>query len=97
VSVTIGYTPAGKRIVRRGSGVTKTEAKNKLKEVLRGHEDGLAIAPHGFTGGHADTRLSSPRVHATSSPGSDRNVVGPTAAGPEPNSKSRGSGPAEAR
>jgi integrase len=48
-SVTIGYTPAGKRIVRRGSGVTKTEAKNKLKEVLRDHEDGLAIAPHGFT------------------------------------------------
>jgi hypothetical protein len=29
--------------------VTKTEAKNKLKEVLRDHEDGLAIAPHGYT------------------------------------------------
>jgi len=52
-SVTIGYTPAGKRIVRRGSGVTKTEAKNKLKEVLRDHEDGLAIAPHGYTVGAA--------------------------------------------
>jgi hypothetical protein len=25
--VTIGYTPAGKRIVRRGSGKTKTAAK----------------------------------------------------------------------
>jgi integrase len=48
-AVTIGYTPAGKRIVRRGSGITKTEAKDKLKEVLRDHEDGLAIAPHGFT------------------------------------------------
>lgn len=48
-SVTIGYTPAGKRIVRRGSGSTKTEAKNKLKEILRDHEDGLAIAPHDYT------------------------------------------------
>jgi integrase len=48
-SVTIGYTPAGKRIVRRGSGKTKTEAKTKLKEVLRDQEDGLAIAPHGYT------------------------------------------------
>ena len=38
-SVTTGYTPAGKRIVRRGSGKTKTEAKAKLKEVLRDHED----------------------------------------------------------
>jgi integrase len=48
-SVTIGYTPAGKRIVRRGSGKTKTEARNKLKQVLRDHEDGLAIAPAGYT------------------------------------------------
>jgi integrase len=48
-SVTTGYTPAGKRIVRRGSGKTKTEARNKLKEVLRDHEDGLAIAPTGYT------------------------------------------------
>jgi len=47
--VTIGYTPAGKRIIRRGSGKTKTEAKNKLKEVLRDHEDGLAIAPQNFS------------------------------------------------
>jgi integrase len=47
--VTIGYTPAGKRIVRRGSGKTKTEARAKLKEVLRDHEDGLSIAPPNFT------------------------------------------------
>ena len=33
-AVVIGYTPAGKRIVRRGSGKTKTEARAKLKEVL---------------------------------------------------------------
>jgi integrase len=47
--VTIGYTPAGKRIYRRGSGKTKTEAKAKLKEVIRDHDDGLTIAPHGYT------------------------------------------------
>ncbi|MEU7254368.1 site-specific integrase [Streptomyces rimosus] len=45
----LGYDPSGKRIVKRGSGKTKTEAKAKLKEVLRDHEDGLAIAPTGYT------------------------------------------------
>lgn len=48
-SVTVGYTPAGKRIVRKGSGKTVTEARKKLKENLRDHEDGLAIAPHHYT------------------------------------------------
>jgi integrase len=47
--LTIGYTPAGKRIYRSGSGKTKTEAKEKLKVVMRDHDDGLAIAPHGVT------------------------------------------------
>lgn len=27
----LGFGPSGKRIVKRGSGKTKTEAKNKLK------------------------------------------------------------------
>jgi hypothetical protein len=48
-SVTVGYTPAGKRIVRRGSGRTKTEAKNKLKEIIRDHDDGVATTQRGFT------------------------------------------------
>jgi len=48
-SVTVGYSPAGKRIVRRGSGRTKTEAKAKLKEILRDHDDGLVTAPHTYT------------------------------------------------
>ncbi|MDF5755430.1 site-specific integrase [Spongiactinospora sp. TRM90649] len=48
-SVTVGYTAAGKRIVKRGSGKTKTEAKDKLKQILRDYEDGLAIAPAGYT------------------------------------------------
>jgi integrase len=48
-TVSLGYDPAGKRIVKRGSGKTKTEAKAKLKEVLRDYEDGLAIGPEGYT------------------------------------------------
>ncbi len=43
-SVTVGYTPAGKRIVRRGSGKTKTEAQKKLREKIRDYEDGLTQA-----------------------------------------------------
>ncbi|MBP2321478.1 integrase [Kibdelosporangium banguiense] len=46
---TVGWTPAGKRIVKSASGKTKTEAKNKLKEILRDYDDGLAIAPHDYT------------------------------------------------
>jgi integrase len=48
-SVTVGYTPAGKRIVRRGSGKTKTEARTKLREKVREYEDGLVIAHNGLT------------------------------------------------
>lgn len=48
-TASLGYDGAGKRIVKRGSGRTKTEAKNKLKEVLRDHEDGLTIGPGDIT------------------------------------------------
>ncbi|WP_433352220.1 tyrosine-type recombinase/integrase [Microtetraspora malaysiensis] len=48
-SVTVGYTPAGKRIVKKASGKTKTDAKAKLKEIIRDYEDGLAIAPADYT------------------------------------------------
>ena len=54
-TASLGYDPAGKRIVKRGSGKTKTEAKNKLKQVLRDYEDGLAIAPTGYTVAQAVT------------------------------------------
>jgi hypothetical protein len=47
-TASLGFDAAGKRIVKRGSGRTKTEAKAKLKEVLRDYEDGLAIAPSGY-------------------------------------------------
>ncbi|MGH3860397.1 site-specific integrase [Actinokineospora sp.] len=46
---TVGYTPAGKRIVKSASGKTKTAAKDALKEILRDYEDGVAIAPHDYT------------------------------------------------
>jgi hypothetical protein len=48
-SVTVGYTPAGKRIVKKASGKSKTEAKDKLKEIIRDYDDGLAIAPAHYT------------------------------------------------
>lgn len=48
-SVTVGYTPAGKRIVKRASGKTQTEAKTKLKEIIRDYEDGLEVAPSDYT------------------------------------------------
>lgn len=48
-TASLGYDGNGKRITKRGSGKTKTEAKNKLKEVLRDYDDGLAIAPSDFT------------------------------------------------
>src|SRR3954463_666997 len=48
-TASLGYRPDGKRIVKRASGRTKTEAKTKLREILRDHEDGLAIPPSGYT------------------------------------------------
>ncbi|MEV4167514.1 site-specific integrase [Nonomuraea dietziae] len=48
-TATLGYTPAGKRIVKRASGKTKTEAKAKLKEIIRDHEDGMTTSAHNCT------------------------------------------------
>jgi integrase len=48
-TASLGYDAAGKRIIKRGSGKTKAEAKAKLKEVLRDYEDGLGIAREGYT------------------------------------------------
>lgn len=52
-TASLGYDAAGKRVVKRASGKTKTAAKVRLKEVLRDHEDGLAIAPTDYTVGDA--------------------------------------------
>ncbi len=43
-SVSLGYGPDGRRIVRKARGRTKTEARDKLRELIRDHEDGLAVA-----------------------------------------------------
>jgi len=69
-TVSLGYDPAGKRVVKRGSGKTKTEAKAKLKAVLRDYEDGLAIAPEGYTVAQA---LSDWLAHGLN--GRDRDTI----------------------
>ncbi len=46
--MTVGYSPAGKRITRTASGKTKTAAKDKLKEMLRDLDDGLPVAPENY-------------------------------------------------
>lgn len=52
-SITTGYTPNGKRITKSVSGRTKTAAKDKLKEIIRDHDDGLTTNGHGYTVGQA--------------------------------------------
>lgn len=42
--MTVGYTAAGKRIVKSGSGKTETAARNALKDILKDYEDGLTSA-----------------------------------------------------
>ena len=48
-SVTVGYAPSGKRIVKRGRGRTKTEAQHKLREIIRDYEDGQITKSDGYT------------------------------------------------
>jgi integrase len=48
-AVTVGYSPAGKRIVRRASGRTRTEARTKLKQLVREHDDGVLLAKQNYT------------------------------------------------
>mgnify|MGYP001392321994 CR=1 FL=1 len=48
-TASLGFDPKGKRIVKRASGRTKTEAKNKLREILRDQQDGLPIAQSNYT------------------------------------------------
>src|SRR5215831_7812510 len=45
----LGMTRGGQRITRKASGKTKSEAKKKLTEILRDHEDGLTVASGGYT------------------------------------------------
>ena len=52
-TVSLGFAPDGRRLVRTASGRTKTEAKAKLQAALRDHDDGLAIEPAAYTVGEA--------------------------------------------
>lgn len=48
-SYTVGYTPSGRRITKRASGKTKTEARDKLRQIIRDYEDGLTVKSDGYT------------------------------------------------
>ena len=52
-ATTIGYDGRGKRVVRKASGRTRTEAKNKLRDLLRDQADGLTAGVTGYTVRHA--------------------------------------------
>ncbi|MEV6440659.1 site-specific integrase [Amycolatopsis sp. NPDC051716] len=52
-TITTGYTPAGKRITRKASGRTKTEAQQKLKALVRDLDDGLPSEDQLYTVAHA--------------------------------------------
>ncbi|RSD20101.1 site-specific integrase [Amycolatopsis eburnea] len=47
--LTVGYRPNGKRIVRKASGKTKTEAKAALDRLVERRKEGTATAVGGFT------------------------------------------------
>jgi integrase len=50
---TIGYSPAGKRLVKSASAATKTEAKAKLKELIRDLDDGVPTGSANYRVGEA--------------------------------------------
>jgi hypothetical protein len=50
---TVGYTPAGKRIVRTGSGRSESQAKMNLRERVREYRAGLAPDARNYTVQHA--------------------------------------------
>src|SRR4051812_37147229 len=48
-TATLGFDARGKRITRKASGTSKTAAKQKLRDILRDHEDGLATTGANYT------------------------------------------------
>lgn len=48
-SSTVGYDGRGKRVVRKAAGRTKTEAKQKLRALLRDREEGLVAVDASLT------------------------------------------------
>ena len=54
-TVTIGYTPAGKRIFRSASRSHQDRGPRKLKDLIRDHDDGMPPPEHGYTVAQAVT------------------------------------------
>ena len=48
-TTTIGYDGRGKRLVKRASGKTKTEALSRLRTLIRDLSDGYTVAGRGVT------------------------------------------------
>ena len=49
-SLTVGFRPSGKRIVKTTSSPTKTEARARLRQLVRDHEDGTtSTTPRRYT------------------------------------------------
>jgi hypothetical protein len=64
-AVTLGYTPGGRRIVKRASGTSKTAAQRKLKEIIHDYEDGLTLSSDGYTVAQAVSDLAGTRAERT--------------------------------
>lgn len=52
-TASLGFDARGKRITKRASGTTKTAVKQKLREMLRDHDDGLTVPANSYTVGDA--------------------------------------------
>ncbi len=52
-AASVGYDASGRRLRKKAYGRTKTEARAKLRELLRDHEDGLSAGPERYTVGEA--------------------------------------------
>ena len=48
-TASLGFDGRGKRVTRKAAGRTKTEARDKLREILRDQQDGLAQGQHNYT------------------------------------------------
>ena len=53
--ITIGYDGRGRRLTRSASAQTKTEAKEKLKEIQRDYDEGMITSAGSYTVGDAVT------------------------------------------
>ena len=58
----LGYDAAGKRVRKVAYGRTKTEARSKLRELIRDIEDGLAVGSDRYTVGGCRPGVARPRA-----------------------------------